>query len=283
MKRVRFLLYKVEVSMEPQASIRKRLYSSKLVKRLLITANPAVKEMFVPKRGVVPKLQHITPLYINIEGKTKTILYVDQVREGQLYTFYVGLAETEGTVPLIDAIYCTLYVDRIEFSKVRIKTNVGKIIEEDLQSLIHKTINTMKTARRVKLVFASPTVLRDPLVPSKYKTLIPSVFNLFSTPVYITLYLKGSLRKRTLIKSLLRLHKALSIPPTYLNTIKKINLQYEPGRKVPALIGYINLHYNPENDPEGVSLSILEKILPATLALGTGVGRAAGLGHITFK
>jgi len=49
---------------------------------------------------------------------------------------------------------------------------------------------------------------------------------------------------------------------------------------LPAIIGYLNLHYNPDNE-RNLALELLKEILSYMLALGTGVGRATGFGHVT--
>ena len=259
---------------------RERHYSGKLVKRLILAANPGLEEVFSPSRGAAPKIVHITPLYQQQDSRVKTVRYSDEVSNGS-YHFYFGAVD-----PYIDKYEAINTLNAIppavEFASGLYRIEHIEVNEENVYEHADKTINNLQRRGKFKLVFASPTILRDPLVSSKHKTLVPSVMNIFSTPVYIRLYLSGKLRLRTFMKTLLRLHRALSVPPTFWQTLRKIDLHYEPGRRVPALIGYINLYYNPENDPEGIAMDILQEMLPYMLALGTGVGRATGLGHVTL-
>jgi hypothetical protein len=259
---------------------KQKYYSAKLVKRLILSSNKSLEKLFSPARGAKPKLVHITPLYTTEEGKIRTLTYVSRVGSG-VYHFYLGAVEEElDMYAAISTLEST--PEKIEFNRAVYHVRRVEVKVENLEERIAEVMSAIQRAKKVKVVLASPTVLRDPLVSSKHKTLVPSVFNLFSTPIYIKLYLSGRLRRRTLIKTLLRLHRALTVPPTFWQTLRKIDLQYEPGRKVPALIGYLNLHYNPENDPDNTALDTLRKTLPYMLALGTGVGRAAGLGHTTI-
>ncbi|MEM1606480.1 MAG: hypothetical protein QXW41_09570 [Fervidicoccaceae archaeon] len=65
---------------------------------------------------------------------------------------------------------------------------------------------------KIRVVFASPTLLRDPFRAGKYKSLTPSPMNIFSTPVYVNLYAEGRLRWGLLVKTLLVIHRLLSEP-----------------------------------------------------------------------
>ena len=282
------VLIGIEAKLDPEKPIGSRAFSAKIVKRMLVATEPQVADLFQPSRGSKPKLLHITPLYTVNEGKTKTVLYTSSVTRGY-YKFYVGALDTEEVAPLLDAVYSLAWLDSVQYAGSRIRVRITRIEKLNVTQRATDAIQALAEHGRIKIILASPTLLRDPLIPSKYKTLIPSIMNLFATPVYINLYSRGRLRSRTYRRTLLRLHRALSIPPTFLGTSKKpgtlrrLDLAYEPGRRVPTLIGYVNIYYNKENDPNRVALELLEDILPYMLALGTGVGRAAGLGHIDLQ
>lgn len=275
-----YLLH-VQAELHAEHRPKKRYYSAKLVKRLLISADRNLEQLFAPTSGSKPKLIHITPLYTREQGKTRTITYTNQVTSGT-YHFYLGAVEEEldpyRAITLLESM-----PERITFSNTLYHVNRVEIETVDIEAETTEALTRIHLEGKLKLVFASPTVLRDPLVLLKHKTLVPSTMNIFSTPVYIRLYLSGQLRRATLMRTLLRLHRSLSVPPTFWQTLRKKDLHYEPGRQVPTLIGYVNLHYNPENDREATTLQTLRKILPIMLSLGTGVGRAAGLGHITLR
>jgi hypothetical protein len=282
------VLLRVEAELEPEKPIKVRAFSAKIVKRMLAAADPSAGELFQPIRGSKPKLMHVTPLYAEQGGKVRTVLYTSSVEPGR-YTFYVGALDAEETSPLLDAAYSLAWLDTVSYAGTRIIVRVRSVEKLDISKKVADTVQSLARHGRVKLVLASPTVLRDPLVSSKHKTLVPSVMNLLSTPVYISLYSRGRLRYSTYMRTLVKLHRALTVPPTFLGTsrdpgtLRRLDLTYEPGRRVPTLIGYINLHYNPENDPSGAALELLKDVLPHMLALGTGVGRAAGLGHVDLQ
>ena len=274
------LQVRVELQVEQRTRKRKEKYfTAKLVKRLLISADRSFEHVFAPTRGAKPKLVHVTPLYTEENGRIKTATYTMQLMNNS-YHFYLGAIEDEldiyKAMATLEAI-----PEQVEFSGTIYRITRIEIDTVDVYTAARAALRTARSQKRFKLVFASPTIFRDPLTSLKHKTLVPSTMNIFSTPVYIKLYLSGQLRQATLMKTLLRLHRAITIPPTFWQTLRKKDLYYEPHRRVPTLIGYVNLHYNPENDQAETALDILNEILPIMLSLGTGVGRAAGLGHIT--
>ena len=272
-------LFKISTYLEPEQKLKTKYYTAKLVKRIVINANPGIEKLFQPTRGIQPKLIHITPLYAVKRQKIRTIHYTTELMPNY-YAFYIGLLD--GPIDPYIA-YNMTNIDEIEFAKVRINIYVKEVKEINIDTIVKETLKAIEEYRKIKLIFSSPTVLRDPLTSTMHKTLIPSTMNIFSTPVYIWLYATGKLRYKTLMKILTHLHRAFTVPPTYLQTVKKLDLHYEPGKRIPTLIGYINLHYNPENDPNKQALDILKQILPLVLALGVGVGRASGFGHITTQ
>ena len=274
-------LLRANVELEVLRSQASRHYTAKLAKRILLAGDPGLEPLFAPARGARPKLVHITPLYIERDGKTRTATYTDKLETGY-YSFYLGSLEEElDPYRAMAALEAT--PETITFGKAAYRLARITIETIDPAQRAEHALQRLQREGRMKLILASPTVLRDPLVSTKYKTLVPSIMNLFSVPVYVRLYLLGQLRRSRLLRLLLKLHRALTVPPTLWETLRKLDLHYEPGRRVPTLIGYLNIHYNPENDPNDEALQILNEILPLTLALGTGVGRAAGLGHITIS
>ena len=86
----------------------RRLYTAKLVKRILIdgSAGGAVnlEEAFRPSSA--PKLVHITPLYSDVGGKTKLVYYTDMLDNGRYYFFvggvYLSKAVSQGAIGLRD-------------------------------------------------------------------------------------------------------------------------------------------------------------------------------------
>jgi len=226
--RVNVYLLHVIAEIKAERKLRVRHYSSKLVKRLILAANPSLEELFVPVRGSRPKLVHITPLYVQEKGKVKTVKYVDEVANGRYHFFFGAVEEELDKYVAIDTF--SAIPSSVKFGKTTYKIEYIEVREENLYKQVEVILAKLRESSKIKLVFASPTVFRDPLAGSKYKTLIPSIINIFSTPVYIKLFLSGKLRRRTLLRTLLRLHRALSVPPTFWQTLRKIDLQYEPTR-----------------------------------------------------
>ena len=270
----------------PETRIRKRMYTAKLVKRLLIASNSSIEHVFTPVRGPEPKLVHISQLLRIDGGKVHPANYTDRLSPGA-YVFYLGGIDGAASRYAIDSDAAYKILVNIGgnygFAGVRIRAEILGIENIHVNHVAEQVVSKMKKEERFKLVLVSPTIFRSPVAGTKYKSYVPSVMNIFSTPVYIRLYLAGKLHRTLFMKTLLRLEKALGVPPTFWQTLRKIDLRYEPGRRVPALIGYVNLHYSRGNDEEGTALEILREILPYMLALGTGVGRAAGLGHIDLQ
>ncbi|MEM0285408.1 MAG: CRISPR system precrRNA processing endoribonuclease RAMP protein Cas6 [Sulfolobales archaeon] len=267
-------------------------FTGKLVKSLLIDGNPRLKPFFEKASGGSPKLVHITPLYIERVESGKlhvrcvhSIKYVDG---SSRYSFYVGFIETATAVsPTFDDVYDAI----INLSgRRRFGANVfdvGLISAEsvDVVREAKKAVSDLARFGKIRVVFASPTLLRDPFRIGKYKSLTPTPMNVFSTPIYVNLHTMGRLKWRSFIETLIIIHRLLNEPYSIHKTIKVIRLKYEEGKNpIPALIGYVNLylnkHYLDLYTAKGVDTgALLEETFATALALGVGTSRATGFGH----
>ncbi|MEM1703191.1 MAG: CRISPR system precrRNA processing endoribonuclease RAMP protein Cas6 [Zestosphaera sp.] len=267
-------------------------FTGKLVKSLLIDGNPRLKPFFEKEAGSAPKLIHVTPLYIEKFEKGKPrIRCIHSFREGKGFTrfiFYVGFVKSDAvTSPTMDAVYSALLnlSNRHRFGDRFFDVDLVSVESIDVNREAEKAVEALMISGKIKLVFSSPTLLRDPFRTGKHKSLTPTPMNIFSTPVYINLYITGKLRQSTFIKTLITIHKLLSEPHSIHNTVKVIQVKYEEDKNpIPALIGYINLylnrHYQDQYTAKGIDTkTLLKETFTTILALGTGTSRAIGFGH----
>lgn len=295
--------YLLSVDVYLDTHINDVLFTGKLVKSLLIDANPKLREVFAKTYGTPPKLIHITPLYQNSNGRVKCLYSyaIDSADKSgrekvtrvtissSVYRFYVGFVESATPNSFsFDELYDTLLniSGTHTFCNYVVKAELVSVEVTDARSHSRDAVRELvKSSGRMRLVFSSPTLLRDPLRSIKFKSLVPTPMNIFSTPVYILHYLVGKLTTKSLTKALIMVHRLLSEPHSYLETVKRKWIVYEKGKNpIPALIGYVNLHlnkhyyehYSKTYNVEGM----LEKLLTLLLTLGTGTSRASGFGHV---
>ncbi|MEM0000498.1 MAG: CRISPR system precrRNA processing endoribonuclease RAMP protein Cas6 [Desulfurococcaceae archaeon] len=179
------------------------------------------------------------------------------------------------------------YADCFEFMDKRICV---KVLGIEFLDAYEFGLNIAKKALEsggIKVIFSSPTMLRDPLRTSgRFKTLLPSPFNVFAAPVYTILYTRGLCSVRRLRTELLRLHRLFNETYSALGGVK-VRWVYYGRRPEPALVGYVNYRVNFEYFDflkQGLNVEDwLGEIFAYMLALGVGAGRAAGFGHVELK
>jgi len=301
-----FIPYLLDITIYIKANIKDIFFTGKLIKSLLIDANPKLKSLFKKSRGALPKLIHISPLYETNNGKFQCVYsYAIMDTKGNkikgirsvtikdgIYKFYVGFVESNviNTAVDFETIYNTLLNMRgkHKFKKYVINVELLSIdiidVYNNTEYLVKKFLKNMK----LKIIFSSPTLLRDPLRTSKQKSLIPTPINLFSTPLYINLFLEGKLRRRIFMKTLLMLHRIINEPYSIYRTVKIKWILYDREKQpIPTLTGYVNFYLN-KDYYEYYSLKYdieknLRNIFLTLSALGTGTSRATGFGHILVK
>ncbi|MEM3964275.1 MAG: CRISPR system precrRNA processing endoribonuclease RAMP protein Cas6 [Thermofilaceae archaeon] len=270
----------------------KNCFTGKLVKSMLIGGNLKLESFFEKASGGSPKLIHITPLYIekveNGNSRTKCIHSLRYVNGSSRYSFYVGFIETATAVsPTFDDVYDAIInlSGRRRFGANVFDVELISAESVDVVREAKKAVSDLTRFGKIRVVFASPTLLRDPFRIGKHKSLTPTPMNVFSTPVYVNLYLTGKLKQKHLIRTLIILHRLLNEPYSIHKTIKVIRLKYEKDKNpIPALIGYINLylnkHYLDLYTTTGIDTeALLEETFATALTLGIGTSRATGFGH----
>jgi len=297
----------LEVTIHVSSNFKGYLFTGKLVKSFLIDANPKLKTLFIKTKGITPKLIHITPLFKIENGKVKCIYseaknlkkngrevkIITPITVNGTYTFYIGFLERAHKEGFKDSlsfeeIYNTLLdINGVHvFKKTKFRVELLSINIVDVHRLSETLAKDTIGNGKVRIIFASPTLLRDPLRTSKHKSLLASPLNIFSTPVFIHLYVSGTYIKKKYMKTLLLLHRLLNEPYSIYDTVHIKWIYYEKN-PIPTIIGYINLHlnksyyeiYSRKYDIE----NLLKTIYTYMLTLGTGTSRATGFGHIIIK
>lgn len=280
------------------------LYTGKLVKTIFINAYPATKRLFEPLRGSVPKLLHISPLYrVREDGKveclysyaicrnrSKPIIKCDGppklISLNGSYFFYFGFhSSLMDPFELVNAI--AGYSGCFEFINQKICVNIRQVEIYDPSEISKEIISNVLKHGGLKIVFSSPTVLRDPLrTGGKFKTFLPTPENVFASPLYAALYVQGRLTHSRFRKELLRVRRLFNETYSVLSSVK-IRWVYYSSRPEPALVGYVNYRLNNDYleflrqkiNPE----EWLNDTISYAITLGVGAGRATGFGHVFVK
>ncbi|MEM0368929.1 MAG: CRISPR system precrRNA processing endoribonuclease RAMP protein Cas6 [Desulfurococcaceae archaeon] len=270
-------------------------FTGKLVKSLLIDGNPKLKPFFKKSSGSAPKLIHVTPLYVEkfVNGKIR-LKCIHTFRNKVFFnkfSFYVGFIDIDAkNSPSIDNVYNALLniSGRHRFTTRVFDVELVSAESIDVEEEAIRAVESLMEIGKIRLVFSSPTLLRDPFRSGKYKSLTPTPINIFSTPVYVNLYITRKLNQKLFIKTLVVIHRLLSEPYSIHRTTKIVHVKYEEGKNpIPTLIGYVNLyfnkHYQNQYTAKGIDTkTLLKETFATTLTLGTGTSRATGFGHITI-
>jgi len=276
------------------------LFTGKLVKTIFINRLPEYSGLFEPVKGDVPKLIHISPLF-KIRGDKLRCIYsyvpchgVDQAKcDGEprivklngLYSFYIGFSDKVVDYDKFLNAFTSLE-DCFIFMDQRVCVSLTELEYRDPRIVSRTASAKALRDKKLKIVFASPTMLKDPFRHGKYKSLVPTVLNIFSTPLYIMLYSSGTLSFRRFRRQLMILHKIFNEPYSTLSTVKLRWVAYRK-KPEPTIIGYTNLRINDEYLDYYGRFMNMEEYLAETLAymttLGIGVGRATGFGHIFLE
>jgi CRISPR/Cas system endoribonuclease Cas6 (RAMP superfamily) len=298
--------YLFEVTTEISSDWNAPLFTGKFVKSLLIDANPALKDLFKKSTGKKPKLIHITPLYeidnrkmrcvySSAEVGEKGIFKIRPVKINGLYKFYVGFVDIEDDLLTFDKIYGTLMEipGKHIFANHAFEVELTSLKALDVEREAKKVVEDLLSKGTLRVTFASPTLLRDPFRPSKFKSLIPTPMNVFSTPIFINLWLRGEAKRRPYYTMLVMIHRLLNETHSIYSkhgltgTVQVKFLAYEAGKSpIPSLIGYVNYklnhHYMQVYEKANDVKELLKDLFELMLTLGTGTSRATGFGHITL-
>jgi len=300
--------YLFEVSAEIRSDWEKPLFTGKLVKSILIKSESSLEKFFEKKNGEAPKLVHITPLY-KINGDKIECVYsrvvsnkngvpvVNPVRINGLYKFYIGFldGDLKGSLSYDLAFKTFTNISgKIFFKNHMFKVELISVREIDVERISKEAVRNLLKNGMTKMIFSSPTLLKDPFREGKHKSLIPTPMNVFSVPASIYLYAYGRYSKKNLLQTLKILHRVINETHSLIGdginrgTIEKVFVQYEEKKNpIPSIIGYVNYRINQRHLEQYQKKIEIEKLLEdmttIMLTLGTGTSRATGFGHITTK
>jgi len=285
-------------------------YTGKLVKSLLISGHPPLEKVFARGAGFPPKPIHVSPLYTDTEKGVRAVysrwVAKDLMVRGpasaadvrpvrltaeRMYFFYVGTsAELLGKVLAALAEVSRFTFGHVEVEVSRLSYEVSYV---NVEREAEETRKAIESTGQLKVVFESPTLLRDPLAlyGSRFKLLIPLPEAVLATPLMMYLLDTGRYRRSLLIKLAIYIRSALSIPYSAMGTTRVVWYVYN-GKLLPAMIGYAKYHVNPDAVARSsakllskYSLDLLDCIAKAVAlskVYGAGGGRASGFGHISW-
>ncbi|MEM1675282.1 MAG: CRISPR system precrRNA processing endoribonuclease RAMP protein Cas6 [Desulfurococcaceae archaeon] len=279
------------------------VYTAKISKTIVIKIDRRLREFFKPIKGSKPKLIHITPFYFKTDSDRTVCLYsYIKCRSRNIVKCegYPQIVQLDGRYYFFFGFHTSIVKpedflnkaiqygnDCFEFMSQKLCVEIESIEIIDAYKLGVEVAEKILDDKGLKIVFSSPTILRDPLRSvNKYKSFIPTPFNVFATPVYIMLINKGLYTKRRLLTELSKLHKLFNETYSVLGGVKIKFIQY--GEKPePVLIGYVNYRINEDylkflNNRLNI-VEWLGEIFSYTIALGVGTGRASGFGHVNLK
>lgn len=279
-----YRLVKVRLRYEGE-KLRYRDYTAKIVKSILIEANPALKPAFEDNKDAVKQI-HITPLFAMGRDGREKCLY-SRVRGSKVYNvvlsrdthfyFYIGFNAHLYERDVFKALM-SLPVE-IPVRERRVAFNIGgyELVRSlDLSNYrnVRKNVQNWTCAKSIKVVFKTPTLIRDPYTAGR-RRFLPLAGWLFSINA---LDLFGGRTARRIIKGL---NYLLRESYTALETVRITHYIYE-GKPKPALIGYIKYFLDTMRltPSKAIALEKLPLIMEHAQILGAGTGRAAGFGHI---
>jgi hypothetical protein len=286
-------------------------YTGKFVKSLLISGCPHIEEVFAKASSFPPKPIHISPLYIHTEKGiravyprwvpkgyiVKEVVSTAQVKpilieSGRTYFFYVGTS-----AGLLEKVLQALAgVDRFTFGhfKIAIDDLRYEVDYLDVNKEADKVRKALEDSNYLKVVFSSPTLLRDPLAlyKSKFRVLIPLPEAVLATPLLMYLLDLGRYRRTLLLKLALFIRSALNLPYSTMETARTVWYVYD-NKLLPAMIGYAKYYPNADviaristKVQSRYNLDFLDAISKAialSKVYGLGSGRAAGFGHVSWE
>ncbi|WP_440059479.1 hypothetical protein ACSU1N_06740 [Thermogladius sp. 4427co] len=288
---------KVNVSVSGYTGV---LYTGKLVKTIIIRAIPEIAKHFEPAQSNTPKFVHVSPLFEEREGRVRCVYSGYECRgetvscenpvpkrivlEGN-YSFYFGFSTSVVSLERVVEALSSLG-GRVEYGGRSIALSVNSIEVVDPLAKSRRLLADVEEKGGLKIVFASPTQLRDPLRRSRFKSMVPTPFNVFSTPTFLYLVSKGLFKVRKFLGLLTVIHRSFNETIAYSKTARIVWVKY--GKKPePALAGYVKYALNKQyyeyyRSKIGFT-EVLEEILAYLITLGTGTGRAAGFGHVIVE
>gem|GEM_PF-936292 len=277
------------------------MYSGKLVKTLVLSRLPDLQPHFQPAPSNTPKLVHVSPLLREVDGRVEAMYTSLSCREVELakcvngsprpvfldgvYSFYFGFASSVAEPGRVLEALAGLNGE-VEFMKQRIRVQTQQVDFLNPRLEASRILGEAVRVGGLKIVFASPTMLRDPFRRSRFKSFIPTPVNVFSTPAFLYLTVKGLYKLGRFIRLLRVVHRVFNETYTALKTVRLTWFTYGKYPE-PGITGYVkyavNREYYEEYSERMQLNQVLEELIALLIALGTGTGRAAGLGHVFLE
>ena len=270
------------VKLVPDKDVLLPPFTGKVVKSLLIQANPSIEEVFSGR--YTPKPIHVSTL-IRIDGSSRRVYLwkrygskqelTMRLGTGQTTMFYIGFTE-DIAHKVINAL---MNLNDIELFNAK-----WSLIEYGVEkySLPAEHIPgqfSIDNAVAIKVEFRTPTLLLDPYKTSKYKRFLPLPGIVFSYNVGDLLRME---RNRDYIETINLLNAVLNETYSALETVKPIMYIYE-GKGYPAITGYIKYMIDWDLVEKTGAQKLLENIIVHASIMGVGTSRANGFGHVTIK
>ena len=167
-------------------------------------------------------------------------------------------------------------------------------VEKEVEKLLcYFTETVVKGEGKIKIIFESPTLLKDPLAlgRKKKKLLLPLPEAVFSVPYFMVMLSRGLYKTTFYLRSMRYIKSMFDLPYTVLKTVDLAWYVYD-DRPLPALIGYVIyfIDYEMLNHVQVMMsmkygldfLELFAKAMVLAQVYGVGDGRAAGFGHVSI-
>ncbi len=255
-------------------------FTGKVVKSLLIRANPVVEEVFSGR--YTPKPIHLSTL-VRVEDGRLYYMWKKHGSEeasmrlgmGQEALFFLGFTE-DIAHQVLDAL---ANLDGVELFNVK-----WRLIEYGVESYRLPTDSvprkySLEGVEAVKIEFRTPTLLLDPYKKSRYRRFLPVPGIVFSYNIGDLLRME---RGRDYLETVNLVNALLNETYSVLDTAKSIMYIYE-GKKLPGLAGYVKYMIDWDMVKKTNARLLLENLLMHASIMGVGTSRANGFGHVTIK
>lgn len=274
------MLYKITIAFDRDLPLIN--YSGKLVKTLVMVANPNLIKYFEDKTTPYPKPVHVSPLIEERGDKVKVIypktfkkgVEPEPVRlvRGREYHFYLGYRkELEPEMAeVIKSLITGVAFSFGEF-KVTVKMRGVEAVNVDVPSDFNSVL----------VKFVGPALFRDPyamiggLEKDRVRLFCPVPPVVFSVNVY-------ELFREKYRSSVMRLGYSLYETHNNLETVRRVFYVYD-GKLLPGVTGYAKFFLR--KGLKERTRELVREVLRDAMEMGVGTGRASGFGHVvmTFK
>lgn len=273
--------YRVHVRLQVDREAVLPPFTGKVVKSLLISAEPGLEEVFSsmynPKPVAISTLaKRSDSKYLFLWKKSGSDMIV-KVDAGDIVEFWTGFSEDTAS-KVFEALS---NLDGIELFNTK-----WFLLEYEVESykLPAKPEDIpldyrLDEAEAVKVEFRTPALLLNPYKKSKFKKFLPTPGNVFSYNIGDLLRLT---RDNEYIKVVNLLNALLNETYTVLETVRPVKYIYG-NKSLPGIIGYAKYMIDWDLLVETKTKHLLENLLLHAAIMGVGTSRANGFGHVTVK